>query len=455
MRLFMLGNGTSLSDLSEKMLSAAKRAGADHADVVATQGTSVAIEVRNGALEQVERSEGIDIGLRVFVGGKTATVSGSDVRDVLLDMMAERAVAMANEALNDPYVGLATADQFTRTWDIEALEISDPSPEPSAETLERDARMAEAAAQEVAGVSQVQSASAGYGTSEIFLRTSNGFEGGYSRTNRYSSCVAIAGEGSTMERDYDGDSRVFQSDLRSPEEIGRNAGERAVRRLSPRKPKTGTYSVIYDERISSGLIGHLLSAVSGAAVARGSSWLRDALGQVVLPEHLSLLEDPHRPRIGGSRPFDGEGLPTQRRKIIDNGVLTGWTLDLANGRKLNMPSTANAGRGVASGPMPTNWSVELTPGAQTRDDLIRDIGTGVLVTSLIGSTINPNTGDYSRGASGYWIENGELAYPINEITIAGNLRDMLRRIIPANDARRYLSNVIPSLLVEGMTIAGS
>ena len=450
----MLGNGTSLAQLSEKMLAAAKRAGADHADVVATQGTSIAIEVRNSALEQVERSEGIDIGLRVFVGGKMATVSGSDVRDVLLETMAERAVAMAHEALRDPYLTLATADQFAEKWDVDALEIFDPTPEPAADLLESDARRAEAAARAVGGVTQVQSASAGFGTSEIHLATSNGFMGGYRRSNRYISCVAIAGQGAGMERDYDGDSRIFQNDLRSAEEIGQNAGERAVSRLAPRKPKTGTYPVLYDERISSGLIGHLLSAISGSAIARGSSWLRDALGKTVLPEHLSLIEDPHRPRAGGSRPFDGEGLATRSRCIIDNGVLTGWTLDLANAKKLDMVSTANAGRGVSTGPMPTNWNVELTPGQHTRSDLLRDMGTGVLVTSLIGSTINPNTGDYSRGASGFWVENGEIAYPINEMTIAGNLRDMLCRIIPANDARAHLSHRVPSLLVEGLTIAG-
>lgn len=451
----MFGDVKTLGELSDKMLTAAKRAGADHADVVATQGTSVNIEVRNGALEQAERSEGIDIGLRVFVQGRTATVSGSDVRDVLLDMMAERAVAMAKEAPTDPYVGLADPDQLARDWDVAALELSDPSQEPSPDILETDARTAEAAAQSVAGVSQVQSASAGYGATHIFLAASNGFAGGYRRTNRYTSCVAIAGKGAAMERDYDGDSRIFQTDLRDPAQIGRTAGERAVSRLAPRKPKTGVYPVIYDERISSGLIGHLLSAVNGAAVARGSSWLRDALGQTVLPEHLSLIEDPHRPRANGSRPFDGEGLPTRQRKIVDGGVLTGWTLDLASGRKLDMPSTGNAARGVSSAPSPSNWNIALTQGTKSQADLMRDIGTGILVTSMIGSTINPNTGDYSRGASGFWIENGEIAYPVNEITIAGNLRDMLARIIPANDARTYLSNVVPSLLVEGMTLAGS
>ena len=258
-----------------------------------------------------------------------------------------------------------------------------------------------------------------------------------------------------MERDYDGDSRVFQSDLRSAAEIGRTAAERVLARRNPRKPPTGTFPVLFDERISSSLIGHLLSAANGAAVARGSSWLRDALHQQVLPEGLSLIEDPHRARVSGSRPFDAEGLPTAKRTIVENGVLMGWTLDLATARKVEMAPTGNAARGTSSGPSPSTWNVALTQGAASRDDLIRDMGTGLLVTSMIGSTINPNTGDYSRGAAGLWVENGEITHAINECTIAGNLRDMLLSIVPANDARPHLSRVVPSLLIPGMTLAGA
>lgn len=258
-----------------------------------------------------------------------------------------------------------------------------------------------------------------------------------------------------MERDYDGDSRTFQGDLRSAKDIGTQAGERAIERLGARKPETGSYPVLFDERVSSSLIGHLLAAVNGASIARGSSWLKDALGEQILPTQLSVTEDPFRPRIAGSRPFDGEGLATQRRAIIDNGVLTGWTLDLASARKLDMQSTGNAARGVGSVPSPSQWNIALTQGNNSRTNLISGMGTGLLVTSMIGSTINPNTGDYSRGAAGFWVENGEIAYPVNECTIAGNLRDMLHSIVPANDARSHLSRVVPSLLVEGMTLAGN
>ena len=440
--------------LCHALLDAARKAGADAADAMAAEGRSLSIEVREGKLEHAERSESVDIGLRVFVGKRQAQVSTSDTRPETLLAMAERAVAMAKEAPEDPYAGLAEPDQLARDWDLDAFEMADPSAEPIPDTLQQDALDAETACAAISGISQVQSAAAGYGRHTIHLAASNGFSGGYARTSRSVSCVGIAGTGTGMERDYDGDSRSFQSDLRSAAEIGRTAGERAVERLGARRPKTGAYPVLFDERISSTLIGHLLSAVNGAAVARGSSWLKDSFGAQVLPEALSVIEDPFRPRMAGSRPFDGEGLATRRRAIVEKGVLTGWTLDLASARKLGLDSSANAARGIGSVPSPSNWNIALTQGTQSRADLLRDMGTGLLVTSMIGSTINPNTGDYSRGASGFWVENGEITHPVNEVTIAGNLRDMLMRIVPANDARTYLSRIVPSLLVEGMTLAG-
>ncbi|MDU9004119.1 TldD/PmbA family protein [Sedimentitalea todarodis] len=444
----------SLQDLADALLRAGRDAGADAAEALMVRGASLSIDVRNGTLEMAERSEATDLGLRVFIGQRSAITSASDSSATTIAAMAERAVAMAREAPQDPHAGLAEPGQIAQDWDVAALELADSTPEPDPATLEQDALAAEAAGRAVAGVAQVQSANAAYGAQTLHMASSNGFSGGYSRTSRSISCVAIAGTGTDMERDYDGDARIFQSDLRSAGEIGRVAGERAVERLSARKPATGSYPVLFDERIAASLIGHLLSAANGAAVARGSSWLQDCLGEPVLPDHLSVIEDPHRARASGSRPFDGEGLPTARRAIVENGVLTGWSLDLSSARKLDMTPTGNAARSVSSPPSPANWNIALTPGEQSRADLIASMGTGLLVTSMIGSTINPNTGDYSRGASGFWIENGEITYPVNECTIAGNLRDMLRRIIPANDARPWLSRVVPSLLIEGMTLAG-
>jgi len=343
---------------------------------------------------------------------------------------------------------------LARGWDLAALELCDPAPEPAAQALEEDARRAEAAALAHHGITQVE-ASAGSSRRAMFLAASNGFAGGYGRSSRSVSAVAFTGTGSGMERDWAAEARTFQGDLPKPESVGDLAGARALARVGAERPLTGAYPVLFDERVSSSLIGHLLAAVNGTAIARGSSWLRDSLGQPVLPDTLSLIEDPWRPRISGSRPFDAEGLATARRLIVQDGVLMGWTLDLATGRKLGMASTASASRGPSSPPQPSSSNVDLTPGTCSRDDLVAQMGTGLLVTALIGASINPTTGDYSRGASGFWVEGGQVTHPVNQCTIAGNLRDMLRRIVPANDARPHLSIRVPSLLVEGMVLAGA
>lgn len=441
--------------LAHALLDAARKAGADAADAIAVQGTSLSIDVLNGKLEHAERSDGVEIGLRVLIGQRQACVSASDVRPETMQDMAERAVAMARLAPEDPHIGLADPAQLATGWDIAALDMVDPAPEPDPADLEARALEAEAAALAVDGVSQVQSASAGYGRRTRHIAATNGFSGGYTRTDHGLSCVAITGEGLGMERDYFGDMRMHRADMLDPAEIGRIAAERTIARKGARKPATGAFPVLFDERVSSSLIGHLLQAVNGSAIARGASWLRAALGEQILPDHLSLIEQPLRPRASGSRPFDAEGLPTAERAIIDKGMLTGWTLDLATARKLGLQSTGNAARGTSAPPSPSVSNVALTQGDASREDLLRDMGTGLLITSMIGSSINPNTGDYSRGASGFWVENGELAYPVNECTVAGNLRDMLRTIVPANDARTHLSHVVPSLLVEGLTLAGA
>ncbi|HBN29667.1 MAG TPA: modulator protein [Rhodobacteraceae bacterium] len=444
-----------LADLTETLLSAAKKAGADSSDAIAVSGRSLSIEVLNGKLEHAERAEGIDIGLRVILGARQACVSSSDINPSTITEMAERAVAMAREAPEDTSVGLADPDQLARDWDVASLELADMSAEPSPKQLEQDALAAEAAAAGVKGVAQVQGSSAGYSSSGIHLAASNGFSGGYGRTGRNISCVAISGEGLSMERDYFGEHRVFQADLPDAAWIGQIAGERAVARKNPKRPPTGAYPVLYDERVSSSLIGHLLGAINGGSIVRGSSWLRDALGQQVLPKGLTLIEDPFRKRVSGSRPFDAEGLPMSRRLIVDDGVLTGWVLDLATGRRLGMPSTGNATRGTSAPPSPSSGNIALTQSTRSRDDLIREMGTGLLITSMIGSSINATTGDYSRGASGFWVENGEITGPVNECTVAGNLRDMLLTLEAANDARAHMMHVVPSLLVQGLTIAGA
>ena len=444
----------SLSTLTEALLAAAKRAGAEAADAMAVSGTSMSIDIRKGALEQAERAEGTDIGLRVLIGRRQACVSASDTSPATIAALAERAVAMAREAPEDPTAGLADPAELAATWDASGLDLCDPAAEPTAAALESDARILESAAMSRTGITQVE-ASSGYSRRQIHIAASNGFYGGYARSSRSMSAVAFTGTGTAMERDWAGEQRVYAADLPDTAGIGHLAADRTLQRPGAVQPKTGTYPVLYDERIAASLIGHLLSAVNGASIARGSSWARDLMGQAILPKGLSVTEDPLRPRLSASRPFDAEGLATRKRALVADGILSGWVLDLATARKLGLASTANAARGTGGPPSPSTTNIDLTPGTHTRDDLITQMGTGLLVTSMIGSTINPTTGDYSRGASGFWVQDGQISHPVHECTIAGNLRDMLARIIPANDARPHLSMRVPSILIDGMTLAGA
>jgi PmbA protein len=444
----------TLADRAEMLLAAARRAGAEAADALVAEGVSTSIEIRRGALEKAERAEGIELGLRVLVGRRQACVAASDASPATVAAMAERAVAMAREAPEDPYAGLAEPGQLARDWQALALDIAEPGEGPSPAVLEALARRAEAAALGRAGIVQVEAAASRW-TNRVAVAMTNGFAGGYARTQSSLSASAFTGEGTAMEHDWAAEARTHLDDLPAAEEIGALAAERALARRGARKPATGACPVLYDERVAGSLIGHLLAAVNGAAVARGASWLRDAMGEPVLPAGIDLTEDPHRPRAVASKPFDAEGLPTRRRAIVADGILRGWTLDLAAARKLGLAPTGNAGRSAGAPPAPGVTNTELTPGTADRARLLADMGSGLLVTALLGATINPTTGDYSRGASGFWVERGEIAYPVNECTIAGNLRDMLRRMVPANDARPQRTSRVPSLLVEGLTLAGA
>ncbi|SDD47447.1 PmbA protein [Paracoccus isoporae] len=444
-----------LEALTHAMLKAARDAGADDAEALAIRAAATGIDIRGGRLEHAERAEAVEIGLRVLVGGRQASVSGADHSQDSIEVMARRAVAMARSGPVDDSIGLADPDQLARDLDATSLELFDPGAEPDPATLEERALRAEQSALGVSGVATVESANASYSRRQSWMALSNGFEGGHRRSQFSTSCTAISGTGRDMERDHAGEGRIWDEDMPTPEEIGQLAAERAVSRAGARKPPTGAFPILYDERISSGLIGHLLGAVNGAAIVRGSSWLRDAMGMQVLPGGITLREDPHLRRMSSSRVFDAEGLATAPRDIVRDGMLQGWTLDLATARKLGLVSTASAVRGLGSAPAPGNSNIVMTEGARSRDELIADMGRGLLVTSLLGSSINATTGDYSRGAAGFWVENGQISHPVNECTIAGNLRDMLLRLTPANDARDWRSVRVPSLLVEGMTVAGA
>lgn len=446
---------TRLQSLTEQLLAAARAAGADQADAVAVDAAAVSVDVRAGKLEHAERAEGIEIGLRVLLGGRQACVSASDHAARTIADMAARAVAMARETPVDDTLGLAEPSELTDRTDNTALDLFDPAPEPTPAALQEAALAAEAAALQVAGISRIEAASAGYSARRMWLSASNGFSAGYGRTGHSLSTVAITGEGTGMERDWAGETRLHASDMPGADEIGRLAGMRTIERRGARKPPTGSFPILYDERIAAGLIGHLVGAINGSAIARGASWLRDALGQPVLPPGFDLIEEPHLPRMPASRLFDAEGLATRTRALVRDGVLQGWTLDLATGRKLGMASTASAMRGVGSPPAPGVSNLVLRQGEASREDLIRDMGRGLLVTSMLGASINGTTGDYSRGAAGFWVENGQISHAVNECTIAGNLRDMLMRVVAANDARDWRGMKVPSLLVEGMTVAGA
>ncbi len=435
-----------LLSLAGEAVSHARKLGADAVHAVAADGRSTEISILDGKIEKVEQSEARDISLKVYAGKSSASISGSVLTKEAIHRLAETALNVARLAPPDPYAGVA--DPALLAKDIPDLDLAaDDLPGPHG--IEELARRAEAAGLAVKGVTKSGGAGASRSETTVGVVISNGFAQGYRRTGVGLSMSAIAGEGLAMQRDYDYTSAIHFADLRDPETIGHSAGERAVKRVDPRKVKSQSVPVIYDRRVASGLIGHLLGAINGAAIARGTSFLKNRLGQEIFGPHITIVEDPFIRRGLGSRPFDGEGLACHKRNLIDNGVLTGWVLDLRSSRQLGLTPTGQGSRG---GPSTSN--VYLPPGEQSPEDQIKSISQGLYVTELIGSSINGVTGDYSRGASGFWIENGELTYPVSEITIAGNLKDMFKTLQPASNLEFRSSVNSPNCLVEGLTIAG-
>ena len=436
----------------DALVKAALKAGADAADAVEFRNISVGVSYRLGKLEDVQRSESEDLGLRVFVGRKVAFVSSTDLSRNGLAALPDRAVAMARLAPEDKFAGLAPRERLATS--VPKLEIDDPQ-EPSTVLLVEFARDAEAAALEVPGVTNSEGGGADYGRSMVTLATSEGFLGGYGATNRSVSVSVIAGEGTEMERDYDYSQSRFASDLEPATAVGTRAGKRAVKRLKPRKVRTQSVPVFYDPRVASSLLGHFAGAISGAAIARGVSFLKDRMGQEVFSRAVSVIDEPHRKRGLRSKPFDGEGVANQRTVLIDQGRLTTWLLDSASARQLGLETTGHAARGTGGPPSPSTTNLFMAPGEMTPDQLMADVREGLYVTELIGMGVNGVTGDYSRGAAGFWIENGTIAYPVSEITIAGNLKDMYRELTPANDLVFRYGTDAPTLRIDGMTVAGA
>ncbi|MBS3647390.1 TldD/PmbA family protein [Pseudaminobacter sp. 19-2017] len=439
----------ALIDRVSALVDAAKAAGADAADAVVVRGRSTGVSVRLGKVESTNSAEGDDVALRVFVGRRVASVSATAASDA--KTLAERAVAMARVSPEDPYQGLADAALLATV--VRDLDLYDAT-EVSAERLKEDALAAEEAALAVSGVTNSAGSSASGGLGGLVLATSHGFLGQYVGTRFSRSASVIAGEGVGMERDYEYSSRLHFADLDAPDEIGRKAGERAVKRLNPRKAKTGPVTVVFDPRVARGIAGHLAGAINGASVARKTSFLRDMMGKQVASAQITVIDEPARPRGQASRPFDGEGIDGPTLIMVDKGVLQHWFLSTSAARELGL--TTN-GRGARSGSSvsPTSTNLSIEPGDQTPEALIRSVNSGFYVTEVFGQGVNMVTGEYSRGASGFWIENGELAYPVSEVTIASNLKDMFPRMVPANDLDRNYATAAPTLLIEGMTLAGS
>ena len=441
------------ADVLAAVLARAKAAGADAADALLYRSVASSVSVRLGETEEIERSESTDLGLRVLVGQRQASVSTTDMGRAGLDTLAERAVAMARLAPEDPHIGLADASRLA-TGDHPDLDRTD-GLDPSSEELRARALACEEAARAVPGVTNSGGGSASTALAQSWLATSHGFAGAAEGGSHSLSVSVLAGEGAGMERDYDYDSATHLADMRSAEEIGRAAGERTVRRLNPRKLESRRAPVVFERRLASSLLGPLATAINGASIARGTSFLKDHRGEKIFPANITITDDPFVRRGFGSKAFDGEGLRPEPLNVIEDGVLTTWILNTAQGRQIGEPSNARATRGVGGAPGSGTTNLDLGPGEMSLDALLRDTGEGLYLTDMFGPQVNPNTGDYSVGCSGYWIEGGELGEPVSEITIAGTLLDMWSHLTAASDFKRTSARNTPTLRVAEMQIAGA
>lgn len=445
-------NAAALKPTLEKLLARAKHHGASSADAIATHGRSLAVVVRGGELEDVDNSEGRDIGLRVIVGKRQACVSSSDISELSIDQLAERAVAMARLAPEDPYCGLADEDQLS-THEVD-LELYDDTPMTPAQ-LKARALEVEGAALNVKGVQQAEGANASHASSAIYFLTSHGFSQGWKSSRHGLSVSAIAEADGAMERDYDYDGTRWLEDLKTPEDIGRTAGQRTVARLGSQQMASGAMPVIFDQRVSGSLVAALMGAITGPSIARGVSFLKDKMGETLFNSDIQILDDPLMLRGHGSRPYDGEGIVPVTRHIIKDGALQTWLLNCASARQLGLVTTGHATRGIGSPPGVAATNSYMANGTKTQAQLMAEIEQGLLITEMFGPSLNSNTGDYSVGVAGFKIENGLAAYPVSEITIAGNLLDMYKTVVPADNLIFDGATVAPSLRTEGLTIAGS
>jgi len=440
-----------LLELAQETMNLALKAGATAAEAMVAESRDSSISIRHGVVEELEQSESRAVGLRVFAGQSSATIASSVLTKDARQKLAERVVAMAKLAPPDSYAGLADPQQLAQQqadYDLVSKTY------PSASELKKLVEETEATGLGIAGISKSGGAGGSSSSSTTALAFSNGFAKSWQRTGFGLSISLVAGEGTSMVRDYYGSSANHFEDVESPSYIGAKAAERTVARINPHKLQSQSVNVIFDRRVSASLLGHFAGAINGASIARGVSFLKEKLGQQVFKSNVTIVDDPHRLRGFSSKPFDGEGLPTSRRNFIDKGILTSWVLDLRSARQLNLQSTASASRGLASNPSPSTSNLHMEAGTSSREEMIHALGKGLLITEFIGNANNAATGDYSRGASGFWIENGEIQFPVSEITVAGNLNQMFLNLTPASDLEFRFATNAPSCLVEGMTLAG-
>lgn len=437
-----------LSDLLDK----AKKAGADAADAMLLEQQGLSVTQRLGKLEAVERSESADLGLRLFIGKRQAIVSTSDLSKGSLERLIDNGLAIARSVPEDAYAGLADPDRLI--VEIPALNLDD-GVEPDVQTLAAMAAEAEDAARTMPKITNSEGASAGWSRTVETIAATNGFLGRSRKSGHSLGASVVASDGGPMERDYEHVTKVRAADLPNPVEIGRKAAERAARRVNPRKVRSQAVPVVFDPRAAGSIIRHLVSAIGGPSVARGTTFLKDKLGAEVFAREISIVEDPFRPNGLRSRAFDDEGLPPAEGRLIDQGVLTTWLLDCASARQLGLAPTGHGARGLSSPPNPSPANLHLEPGPITPKNLIGTITDGFYVTEMLGMGVNGVTGDYSRGAAGLWIDKGELAYAVSEVTIAGNLLDMFKHITAANDLEHRTGMDAPTLRIDGLTIAGA
>ena len=439
--------------IAESLVERGIAAGATSADAVYVRSRSSAVQMRLGELEDVQRSEGEEIGLRLFVGQRSASVASSDLSDEVLSTLVDRCVAMAGEAPEDQFAGLAP-QEFLQRGELPVIDIED-SREPDPAELRERALEAENAALAVAGVTNSSGAGASASASILALATSGGFSGAYRTTGHGCSVAVVAGEGSGMQRDQAWHSARHLEDLESAEEIGLRAGERAVARLNPIRPKPGKYPVLFEPRAASSLVGHFAGAISGASVARRTSFLQEKLGDRVFAEGITIIDDPLRLRGLRSRPFDGEGVRVARRELVRDGILASWISESASARQLGIDPTGHAARAVSGAPGAAPTNLYMSPGLRSREQLLAAFPEAVLIIELIGQGVNGVTGDYSRGATGFMVRNGEIAEPVAEITVASNLIDMYATLEPATDLGFRYGADSPTLLIPEMTVGAA